>query len=1145
MRAGPSAVVLLLVAMVLAVAAPAGAQTLFTNSWAELGPKPIAAGTPNVFGQLAPTTGRVTALVVSPNDPDTVFIGASLGGVWRTTDGGAHWTPIFDGARTLAVEELVLVGDTLWVGTGSDAAGGVGLYRIPHAATVAPDELALEGPFDRRISGTGTTVDGTAAPAFSGNAIRAIAVDPNNADRMYVATADRHFHTLSPYSFGLDRAEPGLYYTQNAQAAEPVFSRVAGLPEPGTNERPQRIGDAAFVTGSSDELVVTVIDPVSKWGIYRTANATRPVDDAGAAPEFAAVVTFGGVTPSSGLRADIGVSGDVVYVASSINIGSLWKSVDRGATFVKQPIVAWGVGSHTGGIAVDPSDPDNIYLGGAFTTFRGGGSFRVMVRSTDGGNTMQTADGPYEKRAGFWLAYLHADTVEVAFARSDPDIVYTGNDGGVYRTDNARAEGEGPGIEPGTTDSQLAPVVWEHRNTGGLDITQFYGLAVHPSDPDYTIGATQDNGAVLYRGQDWRIIDGGDVFNVAIDQNATDVENVVIYSDCRRYSSTANALSLTATSLGFNCTKLSWAAQGTGNPTPLYSGINAHSIRQVVPCCRTVYGFTASAMAIVPDGRHIIGTPHGGLGFAEGGNLVGPWPTGHVAAEGWPTGLILAITLDPNDANTAYVGLGGYLKDYIGPAQKAQVWKTTNLLSGAPEWKPAASGLPDLPVRSILVDPADSQLVYLATDSGVYGSSDSGTSWRPLGVGLPRGCTPAEGETSCAVTMQHRSQRSMAFVQPLGQRARLRIATHSRGMWELPLGDRKAPEIIFHTPAQGAVYETGQELTVVFACDDEGGSGVVTCTGSAAIGSSIDTSTPGIRQFTVSTTDAAGNSDSETIEYRIVENAPPAVTVTTPAAGAEYPQGSTVLADYTCSDAGSGIASCEGTVENGSPIDTATLGSHSFKVTARDRAGNEVSSTVVYTVVDRTPPTITVRAPDDGAVYALEERVLADYACDDGSGSGVATCEGDVANGAPLATGDAGEHTFTVDARDNAGNESTQTVRYTVRKATTTLEAAPLVLELKLLSLFVRVGRVSARLTYGPAAKPAAGRRIVFSAGSTPLCTATTGSDGTATCAFGLDGVLRSLLSLGYAARFDGDHNLLPSTAKGPAVRILGLSIPG
>ncbi|MEN3281960.1 MAG: hypothetical protein V7607_3100 [Solirubrobacteraceae bacterium] len=83
-------------------------------------------------------------------------------------------------------------------------------------------------------------------------------------------------------------------------------------------------------------------------------------------------------------------------------------------------------------------------------------------------------------------------------------------------------------------------------------------------------------------------------------------------------------------------------------------------------------------------------------------------------------------------------------------------------------------------------------------------------------------------------------------------------------------------------------------------------------------------------------------------------------------------------------------------------------------------------------------PTIDLRTPADGAQYDFGATVAADYSCaDEDGGSGLASCEGNVASGAALDTSVAGPHSFTVTARDSAGNTSTVTHVYTVASPTT------------------------------------------------------------------------------------------------------------
>jgi streptogramin lyase len=131
----------------------------------------------------------------------------------------------------------------------------------------------------------------------------------------------------------------------------------------------------------------------------------------------------------------------------------------------------------------------------------------------------------------------------------------------------------------------------------------------------------------------------------------------------------------------------------------------------------------------------------------------------------------------------------------------------------------------------------------------------------------------------------------------------------------------------------------------------------------AATGSAEDFASPGLvvsvaddstTSFYATATDAAGNtSDCSTSSIAYQEDStPPGIVITTPADGASYTLGSAVPADYECQDpGGSGVSSCNGTVADGSPIDTATAGAKTFTVTAEDNAGNDAALTHEYTVV--------------------------------------------------------------------------------------------------------------------------------------------------------------------------------------------------
>jgi hypothetical protein len=82
-----------------------------------------------------------------------------------------------------------------------------------------------------------------------------------------------------------------------------------------------------------------------------------------------------------------------------------------------------------------------------------------------------------------------------------------------------------------------------------------------------------------------------------------------------------------------------------------------------------------------------------------------------------------------------------------------------------------------------------------------------------------------------------------------------------------------------------------------------------------------------------------------------LDDIPPEITITAPVNGTSYVLNQNVLANWQASDPGSGIASVEATVPNGTAIDTATIGTKNFSVNATDNSGNQASKTAAYNVV--------------------------------------------------------------------------------------------------------------------------------------------------------------------------------------------------
>jgi hypothetical protein len=131
-----------------------------------------------------------------------------------------------------------------------------------------------------------------------------------------------------------------------------------------------------------------------------------------------------------------------------------------------------------------------------------------------------------------------------------------------------------------------------------------------------------------------------------------------------------------------------------------------------------------------------------------------------------------------------------------------------------------------------------------------------------------------------------------------------------------------------------------------------------------------------------------GASMAETVVAAAKTAGPPTISINSPLDGQSFTRLASVLASYSCQDAAGvpGIAACAGTVANGSPIDTSTLGSHTFTVDAKSKDGQIAIKTIHYTVTlpgnhftvshvkTRADGTVTfdLKLPGPGAIDAFE-----------------------------------------------------------------------------------------------------------------------------------------------------------------------------
>ena len=772
-----------------ASSATAGASSPSTATWTPVGPAPIPDGQTNwVDATRNPVSGRVLAIAVHPTNPDIVYVGTAQGGLYRTLNGGQSWTALMDNALSLSIGAVTidpLDPTTLIVGTGegnfcADCFFGVGFYIVKNAETTP----TLIGPFNSATN----TPDHLLANSRS---ITKIAVNPNNDNTIFVATGSGLGGINGGAGLGPNPSSRGLFRCDNVMGGAPSCTKLnINGPNGGLNTA---VRDLVFEPGNPNVLLAGLDDSIAGGtnGIYRTTNAltaspsdiafTRTLQTAEFTNVMLAIQKTGNAVTVYAATED---DGTVDAQGNPSTTGGVRKSTDGGLTWTTPTASSRGFCAgqcwYDMPIAVDPTDPGKVFVGG-------GGDYDAVQsafkKSTDGGSTfVKKANG------------LHPDTHALVVAPSNPSIIYQGSDGGMFKSTNG---GE----------------TWTSINTTGLSATQFVSLALHPTDRNFSIGGTQDNGTPFFQpNAAWKMGAFGDGGYSLIDNNATDTgASVVAYHTYYNAKLTqigferaegASDLNPNGWSSGFlGCVAVSGAvpvtfngiqctddtlfyapmAQGPGNPNTIYFGTD-HLYRstdkgQTMVSASQIFetntptppalpsNTTVSAIGISPqdDNVRIVGISSGRVFATTFGAPLLAEVTPPVSTRRF----IGRAVIDPKDAKTAYVTLVGY-----GVPDGQHIWKTRNLdtspTAAAVTWTAAGNGIPDVPVDAFAVDPDDSNILYAGTDIGVYRSIDGGANWQPFGTGLPR----------VAVF-------DMAVQGPYNI---LRIATHGRGLWEIPTG---------------------------------------------------------------------------------------------------------------------------------------------------------------------------------------------------------------------------------------------------------------------------------------------------------------------------------------------------------------------
>jgi photosystem II stability/assembly factor-like uncharacterized protein len=649
--------------------------------------------------------GRALAIEGVIGEPDTYYFGAVAGGVWKTIDGGANWTPLFDKEAISSIGAIAVAPsdhNVVYAGTGEAAIRGNTTYGIGVYKSIdAGKTWKNVGLKDSRQIG-------------------ALIVDPRNADVVLVAALGHAFgpnqergifrttdggktwtkvlskdENTGGIDVVFDPHNPNIVFASLWQARRQPWFFSSGGPGSGLyrsedngvtwkhlegNGLPDGIlGKIGVAVSGADSNRVYAIIEAKEGGLYRS-------DDAG--QKWARVNEDGRFRQRawyfSKVYADPN-SADTVYL---LNTGA-FRSVDGGKTFNLLPARH---GDHHG-LWIDPQNPNrigNVNDGGASISTDGGKTWTTQNNQPTAQFYHVAVDnafpyhiyGAQQDNSNVGIAsrtdsgvigredWFQAGDGECGFVIPDPrdwHIIYSNSEGYVVRYDKTKENVQ-----------DVSPVPLDNSGHGAVDLVHRFQwvspLMLSPHNPD-----------VLYTGAEcvFKSTDHG--------QSWTPISGDLTRNDKTKQQPSGGPLTNDITSVEYYDTVFALAE------SPVQKG--------------TLWAGTDDGLVQVTtdDGAHWT-------------NVTGKIPE-------WST--VDLIDASPHDANTAIVAVDRHRLDDFKP----YIFKTTDL---GKTWTLIVNGIPEGSyVHAVREDPKRKGLLYAGAETGVFVSFDDGTHWQPLQLNLP------------------------------------------------------------------------------------------------------------------------------------------------------------------------------------------------------------------------------------------------------------------------------------------------------------------------------------------------------------------------------------------------------------------------
>ncbi len=706
--------------------------------------------------------GRTRTLVIHPAQPDIMYAGGVSGGVWKTTDGGQSWTPLADRIANIAVNSMAIHPenpDILYVGTGE------GYFREIVRGTWLP--LRGAGIFKTEDGGaTWSQLPTTDNPAFYW--VNDLIISPGDPDRLYAATrtgvhvsenGGRSWtRSLDPEVNGgcldlalrTDLSVDWLFASCGTFEQATVYRRrmaadeewEAVLSEPG-------MGRTSLAIAPSRQNIIYALSasnlPGPNGRFEQALHAVYRSSASGAAGTWTERVTNEDPQKVNTLILTNPVGSS--YVACG------WEDQD-----------SWvPMGWYCNVIAVDPVDPNVVWAAGV-----------DLFRSDDGGRNWGLASywwGDYQPGI---TSFVHADQHAIVFHPGydgvDVRTMFSASDGGIFRTDNPN-EWIGQD-EAAICDPSRSGVMFQDLNNG-LGITQFYHGAPYPGGDGY-LGGTQDNGTLLgfdaWGRNGWRYVNGGDGGYVAIDpQNPSNLYVESQWFGFRRSTDGGHTFEDAVDGVADNFLFITPFVMDPNDGSRLWTGgnrlwrTNSGATNWTAVSSYPLGSGQVSALAVAPGNSQfvIIGTTDGFIyrnhnALQAGGATV--WPSSRPRDE-----FVSSLAFDPSSPGVVYATYAGFGGNHVWRSgDDGETWES---IDGS-----GTTAIPDIPVHSIVVDPANPGRLFLGTDLGVMTSINNGRTWSVENTGF------ANAVTEWLALGADNDNNPLLFA-----------FTHGRGAWRVPL----------------------------------------------------------------------------------------------------------------------------------------------------------------------------------------------------------------------------------------------------------------------------------------------------------------------------------------------------------------------